>query len=197
MWFKYPMSLIMESRDRSVGLPASYLGGLSYNLGQDTHNPDCFSWLSSVPPGNCREGRCSSYSLSTSALDGSEWSASHPDSALPLGKGQPVPIVQEAGWTPEPVWTQRLEEKSFRLCRRSNRNRPLVQSVARHYTDWATRLTFIACAPYNNLFFQFLRKKVKFSVQLTAVNLPEQNIQERNNSAKAMKKCTNELVNHM
>jgi hypothetical protein len=23
-----------------------------------------------------------------------------------------MPIVQEAGWTPEPVWTQRLEEKS-------------------------------------------------------------------------------------
>jgi hypothetical protein len=28
------------------------------------------------------------------------------------GKGPPVPIVQEAGWAPEPVWTQRLEEKS-------------------------------------------------------------------------------------
>jgi hypothetical protein len=25
----------------------------------------------------------------------------------------PVPIGQEAGWAPEPVWTQRLEEKSF------------------------------------------------------------------------------------
>jgi hypothetical protein len=30
-----------------------------------------------------------------------------------LGKGPPVPIVQEAGWAPEPIWTQRLEEKSF------------------------------------------------------------------------------------
>jgi hypothetical protein len=27
------------------------------------------------------------------------------------GKGPPVPIVQEAGWVSEPVWTQRLEEK--------------------------------------------------------------------------------------
>jgi len=44
----------------------------------------------------------------TTALDGDEWSASRPDRALP-----PVPIVQEAGWDPEPVWTQRLEEKSF------------------------------------------------------------------------------------
>jgi hypothetical protein len=24
----------------------------------------------------------------------------------------PEPIVQEAGWAPEPVWTQRIEEKS-------------------------------------------------------------------------------------
>jgi hypothetical protein len=29
------------------------------------------------------------------------------------GKGSPVPIVQETGWAPEPVWTQRLEEKFF------------------------------------------------------------------------------------
>jgi hypothetical protein len=29
------------------------------------------------------------------------------------GKGPPVPIVLEAGWAPEPVWTQKLEVKSF------------------------------------------------------------------------------------
>jgi hypothetical protein len=33
------------------------------------------------------------------------------------GKGPPVPIVQEAGWAPEPVWTQRLEEKSLASTR--------------------------------------------------------------------------------
>jgi len=37
------------------------------------------------------------------ALDGGEWSASRPGRALPPGKGPPVPIVQEAGWAPEPV----------------------------------------------------------------------------------------------
>jgi hypothetical protein len=57
------------------------------------------------------------------------------------GKGPPVPIVQTAGWAPEPAWTQRLEEKSFHLCRGSNLNRPIIQPVARHYTDGATRLT--------------------------------------------------------
>jgi hypothetical protein len=55
----------------------------------------------------------SSYSFTTSALDGGEWSASRPGRALAPGKGTPVPIVQEAGWAPEPVWTQRLEEKYF------------------------------------------------------------------------------------
>jgi len=56
--------------------------------------------------------RYSSYSFLTSALDGGEWSASRPGLALVQGKGPPVPIVQEAGWVPEPIWTQRLEEKS-------------------------------------------------------------------------------------
>jgi hypothetical protein len=36
-----------------------------------------------------------------------------PAALLPPGKGPPVPIGQEAGWAPEPVWTQRIEEKSF------------------------------------------------------------------------------------
>jgi hypothetical protein len=39
---------------------------------------------------------------------------SHAPAALyPRGNDPSVPIVQEAGWASEPVWTQRLEEKSF------------------------------------------------------------------------------------
>jgi hypothetical protein len=38
-----------------------------------------------------------------------EWSASRSGRTLLPRKGLPVPIVQEA----EPVWTQKLEEKSF------------------------------------------------------------------------------------
>jgi hypothetical protein len=53
----------------------------------------------------------SSYSFTTSALDGGEWSASRPGRALPLGKGHLVPIVHEAGWALQVVWTQRIEEK--------------------------------------------------------------------------------------
>jgi hypothetical protein len=59
----------------------------------------------------------SSYSFLTSALDGGEWSGSRLGRALPPGKGPPVPIVQEAGWAPETVWTQRIEEKSFAPAR--------------------------------------------------------------------------------
>jgi hypothetical protein len=41
-----------------------------------------------------------------------EWSASRPGRPLPPGEEPPVPVVQEAGWAPDPVWTQRLEKKS-------------------------------------------------------------------------------------
>jgi hypothetical protein len=68
-------------------------------------------------------------------LDGGEWSASCPGRALPSGNGTPVPIVREAGWAPEPDWTQRIEEKFFRLCRGSNLEPPAVLPVSRHYTD--------------------------------------------------------------
>ena len=39
----------------------------------------------------------------TAALEGCEWSAAHRPYFTP-GK-DPVPIVQEAGWAPGPVWT--------------------------------------------------------------------------------------------
>jgi hypothetical protein len=79
----------------------------------------------------------SSYLFTTPALDGGEWSASRPGRALPPGKGPPVPIIQGAGWAPEPVWTE-FRGKIYCLCRGSNLDRTVVQSVARHYTDWAT-----------------------------------------------------------
>jgi hypothetical protein len=82
--------------------------------------------------------RYSSYSFLTSALEGGEWSASRPGRALHQGKEPPAPIVQEAGWAPEPVWTQRLEEKSFA----SVADRTLaVQSVVRHVHQYIIHLS--------------------------------------------------------
>jgi hypothetical protein len=54
-----------------------------------------------------------SNSFLTSALDRGECSASRPGCAIPPGKVPSVAIVQDTGWVSEPVWTQRLEGKSF------------------------------------------------------------------------------------
>jgi hypothetical protein len=88
-----------------------------------------------VPLHAMKARRYSSYSFLISALDGGEWSASRPGRALRPGKGPSVPIRQEAGWAPEPVWTQGLEEKYSASVEDRT---PVVQSVVRHYTDWAT-----------------------------------------------------------
>jgi len=56
-----------------------------------------------------------------------------PTTLYPLGKDPtPVPIGQEAGWAPELVSTQRLEEKSLASA---GERTPVVQSVVRHYTS--------------------------------------------------------------
>jgi hypothetical protein len=60
-----------------------------------------------------------------------------PAALYPREKDPSVPIVQEAGWAPEPVWTQRLEEKILCPRRGSNPDRAVVQPVVRHYTAWA------------------------------------------------------------
>jgi hypothetical protein len=79
----------------------------------------------------------SSYSFFTLALGGGEWSKSCPGRALPLGKEPLLPIGLEAGWASELVWTQ-ARVKVLYLCWRSNPSHVVIQSVVRHYTDWAT-----------------------------------------------------------
>jgi hypothetical protein len=50
----------------------------------------------------------------------------------PRGTGPTVPVVQEAEWAPELVWTQRLEEKSLIFAEDQT---SITQSIARHYID--------------------------------------------------------------
>jgi hypothetical protein len=88
--------------------------------------------------GSAEERRYSSYSFTTSALDGSEWSASRPGRALPPGKGLQVPIGQR-GWVgPRAGLDTGFKGNILLPCQRSNVDCLGVQSVARHYTDWAT-----------------------------------------------------------
>jgi hypothetical protein len=54
-----------------------------------------------------------------------------PAALYPRGK-TPVPLGQEAGWTPEPVWAQSLQEKSSASV---GDRTPVVQSVVRRHTD--------------------------------------------------------------
>jgi hypothetical protein len=55
--------------------------------------------------------------------------------ALLQRKEPPVPIGQEAGCAPEPVWTRRLSEKSFAPAGNLT---PIVQQVAIYFPDWST-----------------------------------------------------------
>ena len=55
----------------------------------------------------------------------------HASAALYHGK-DPVPIVQEAGWAPGPVW------RAENLAPTGIRSRT-VQPLVSRYTDWATR----------------------------------------------------------
>jgi hypothetical protein len=58
----------------------------------------------------------------------------HAPASLYPRERTPGTIVQEAGWASEPVWTQRLEEKSFAPA---GDRTPIAPSVVRHCTDWA------------------------------------------------------------
>jgi hypothetical protein len=89
------------------------------------------------------ERKCSSYSFTTPALDEGEWSASRPGLALPPGKGPWYPLYSRLDG-PQIRFGHRCQRKFFCPCRGSNLDRPVVQPVARHYTDWATRFTIKA-----------------------------------------------------
>jgi hypothetical protein len=95
---------------------------LGYCALQTSPLPSCHKKVRKSGPvtrhgGALGERRYSSYSFLISALEGGEWSASRRGRALPPGKEPPVPTVQESGWAPQPVWTQRLEEKSSAIAR--------------------------------------------------------------------------------
>jgi hypothetical protein len=60
----------------------------------------------------------------------------HVPAALPPAKEPSVLIRQEAEWAPEPVWTLRRRKKILSTLT------PFIQSVASHYTDWATHALY-------------------------------------------------------
>jgi hypothetical protein len=87
------------------------------------------------------ERRYSSYSFTTSALDGGEWSASRPSRALPPGE-RTSGTHWTGGWVgPRAGWT-RDRGKILSPCRGSNPDHLVVQPVVRHYTARANPLPY-------------------------------------------------------
>jgi hypothetical protein len=83
------------------------------------------------------ERRYSSYSLLTSALDGMNGQRHAPTGICPEERTPGTHCTE--GWVgPRAGLDTELRGKILNLCRGSNLDRPVVQSVVRHYTDWAT-----------------------------------------------------------
>jgi hypothetical protein len=99
------------------------------------------------------ESRYSSYSFSTLALVGGKWSASRPGHPLPPGG-----IPGTRGWVGTRAGLDTEDRRKILcLCRVLNLDHPVVQPVARHCTDWATRLTNILIIyPKKKLIKEFL-----------------------------------------
>jgi hypothetical protein len=93
--------------------------------------------------------RYSSYSFPTSDLDGGEWSASRLGRALAPEKEPSVPIVQEAGWAPEPVRTQTLGKKVLSPLLGIDPRSSSRPARSQTLSDWATRL-FTSRYSYSN-----------------------------------------------
>jgi hypothetical protein len=81
------------------------------------------------------EKRYSSCSFSNLALDGGEWSVSSPGHALAPGKG-PHGTLCKGGWVGSRAGLDtEVRGKILSSPPAYNLNRPVVQPVARHYTD--------------------------------------------------------------
>jgi hypothetical protein len=94
-----------------------------------------------------QERKYSSYSFLTSALNGGEWSASRPGRALPAGNDSRSHWIE--GWVGlRAGLTQGLKERSFVSA---GDRTPVVHSVVRHYTKWATNR-------YSNRYLPLLRQ---------------------------------------
>jgi hypothetical protein len=97
------------------------------------------------------------------------------------GEKTPVPIVQEAGWGPELVWTKTLQKKFFRLCRGSNLELPSVRGYSWatlspgdiNMEAWSSSLGVrLTTSPFKNKFVEnFRRKKIPRRGQSTFIGL--------------------------
>jgi hypothetical protein len=84
-----------------------------------------------------------------------------PAALLPPGKGPPVPIGQEAGWASEPVWTQRIEEKSFAHTGNRTPIARLARSQTLYCLSYPGSLLLRLLLSFNNNNNKFYTEKVQ------------------------------------
>jgi hypothetical protein len=129
---KYRLNNSVTVPGNTHGSNISTLGGVSIN--------DCNVKGKAVPlhaMEAMEERRYSSYSLTTSALDGGEWSATRPGRAFTPGERTPGTHCT-GGWVgPRAGLDTEATGKILCPSRESNPDGPVVQPVVRHYTAWA------------------------------------------------------------
>jgi hypothetical protein len=100
----------------------------------------------------------------------------------------------EAGWAPESVWTQRIEEKSLHLCQGSNFDHLVIQSVVRHYTDLATSaltkhvMQYLYKA-YKYNYEPFLLTKLTEPMRQVLISLPRSGMVSASTSCCVLRSC--------
>jgi hypothetical protein len=120
---------------RASGLWASTLNKKGKSVPQHTYGGE--RWEKSY----------SSYSFTNSALDGVGGQRHAPAAIYPRGKDPRYPLDRRLGRPQRRSGHEDYRKKSFRLCRGSNFDRPVVQSVVRHYTAWATPAPLLTLHP--------------------------------------------------
>ena len=99
-------------------------------------------------------------------------------------KRDPVPIVEEAGWAPGPVWTgaENLTRTGF--------DSSIVQLVASRYTDWAIpvhNLKLHTCFSYSVVTIYGTRNAIYYVKTLCAFTLV-QSVQQKSSGLKIRKR---------
>jgi hypothetical protein len=123
-----------------------------------------------VPLSPSGEKRYSSYSFLTSALDGVSGQR-HPRPRFTPGERTPSTHCT-GGWVVPRVSldTGAKVKTLFCLCRGSNLNHPVVQSIVRHYTNWATPVPYNVAGKLINIFRHF-RNGAMIMIIIQSVNL--------------------------
>jgi hypothetical protein len=103
----------------------------------------CFNWAPRHE-GVLGEWRYSSTHSLTSAIDGGEWSASRPGRFTLRGRAPGTHWI--GGWVgPRAVLDAVVKRKIPSPRRKSNPRAPIIQPVAKRYTDWAITYRYIFC----------------------------------------------------